>query len=99
MDGEEAPETGTLKYLKTLVTVLTLTMIAGVVTIVALLVIRFSDARTVTFPDEITLPDGVVATAFTQGQTWYAVVTEDDEILIYSRLTGALSQRIPITAE
>ncbi|MEM7720081.1 MAG: DUF6476 family protein [Pseudomonadota bacterium] len=99
MDGEEAPETGTLKYLKTLVTGLTLTMIVGLVTIVALLVIRFTEARAVTFPDEITLPDGVVATAFTQGETWYAIVTQGDEILIYSRLTGALSQRIAIETE
>ena len=99
MDGDEAPDASVVKYLKTLVTVLTLTMIVGLVTIVALFVMRFSEAREVTFPERITLPDGAVATAFTQGETWYAVVTEDDEILIYSRLTGALSQRIRIEAD
>lgn len=99
MDGEEAPDSGTLRYLKTLVTVLTLTMIVGLVTIVTLLVVRFLEARDVTFPEAIALPDGVVATAFTQGETWYAIVTDSNEILIYSRLNGALRQRIPIETE
>ena len=36
--------------------------------------------------------------AFTQSETWYAVVTEDDRILIYNPVTGALVQDIEITA-
>ncbi|MEM7752416.1 MAG: DUF6476 family protein [Pseudomonadota bacterium] len=99
MDEENAPNVGTLRYLKTLVTVLTLTMIVGVVTIVGLLVMRFSAANEITFPDSILLPEGVVVTAFTQGEAWYAIVTAEDEILIYSRLTGALSQRIQIETD
>ncbi|MEO1538182.1 MAG: DUF6476 family protein [Pseudomonadota bacterium] len=99
MEDNDAPNEGTLRYLKTLVTVLTLTMIVGIVTIIALLVTRFSAADDISFPDSITLPDGTVARAFTQGETWYAVVTAEDEILVFSRLTGALSQRIKIKVE
>lgn len=99
MDEENAPNEGTLRYLKTLVTVLTLTMIVGVVTIIGLLVTRLSASNGIAFPEAITLPDGTVATAFTQGETWYAVVTAENEILIFSRLTGDLSQRIAIDVE
>lgn len=99
MDDGQAPDDRTLKFLKVLVTVLTATMILGVLTIVVLLVMRFSAPDEVMLPDTITLPDGAVATAFTQGRGWFAVVTEADEILIYSRTTGALSQRITLTTE
>ena len=88
-----------LRYLKWLVTALTLTMIGGFLTIVALFVMRFSDMQSVEVPDEIVLPDGARATAFTRGEGWFAIVTEDDEILIYSRVTGNLRQRIRIEPE
>jgi len=81
------------------VTILTVTMIGGFLTIVALFVMRFSEMNRVALPDQIALPEGVMATAFTQGEGWFAVVTEDDEILIYSRVTGNLRQRIQIEAE
>ena len=74
-------------------------MIGGFLTIVALFVMRFSDMREVEVPDEIVLPDGARATAFTRGEGWFAIVTEDDEILIYSRVTGNLRQRIAIAPE
>jgi hypothetical protein len=86
----------TLRYLKWLVTGLTVTMIAGFITIVVLFAMRFSDMRTVALPDSVTLPDGAVATAFTRGDDWFAVVTEDSEILIYSAVTGNLRQRIRV---
>ena len=47
----------------------------------------------------VVLPDGARATAFTRGEGWFAIVTEDDEILIYSRVTGNLRQRIAIAPE
>ena len=98
MGDKEAPaaEVANLRYLKWLVTALTLTMIGGFLTIVALFVMRFSDMQSVEVPDEIVLPDGARATAFTRGEGWFAIVTEDDEILIYSRVTGNLRQRIRI---
>ena len=94
--GEEVRN---LRYLKWLVTVLTVTMIGGFLTIVALFVMRFSEMNTAEVPDEIVLPAGAKATAFTRGEGWFAIVTEDDEILIYSRVTGNLRQRIEILPE
>lgn len=101
MDEETAPVGGekTLKYLKWLVTGLTVTMILGFLTIVALFVMRFTEMNRAELPDTITLPDGARATAFTRGEGWFAVVTANDEILIYSRVTGNLRQRIRIEPE
>lgn len=84
-----------IRFLSRLVTVLAVTMIVGVLAIVSLIVIRFSD-RAPVLPDTITLPDGTQATAFTQGESWYAVVTADDRILIYDRFTGALRQTVEV---
>jgi hypothetical protein len=87
-----------LRFLRLLVTVLTGTMILGLLTIVALIVIRFSqDSAPLAFPASITLPNGTTATAFTQGPSWYAVVTTTDEILIFDRSTGALRQTIRVS--
>ena len=70
-------------------------MIGGVVTVVSLLVIRLNAApAALPLPEQITLPDGAVATAFTVGSDWYAVVTQTDEILIFDQATGTLRQTI-----
>ncbi|MEQ9258572.1 MAG: DUF6476 family protein [Roseovarius sp.] len=87
-------DAGTVKYLRLLVTVLTVTMVLGFIIIVVLFVIRFSAASGPALPASISLPDGAEATAFTRGAGWYAVVTEDDRILIYDTETGALRQTI-----
>ncbi len=97
---DEAPppegfEPANIRFLRRLVTLLTATMIAGLLAIVALIVIRFSAAPDLVLPDALTLPDGAQALAFTQGADWYAVVT-DDEILIYDRATGQLRQTVRI---
>ena len=92
----EAPDERHITYLRRLVTVLTTVMIGGFLVIVALIVIRFSGSDAVALPDEILLPDGTRAIAVTYGPEWYAVVTADDEILIYSRNSGRLTQQIPI---
>jgi uncharacterized protein DUF6476 len=90
-------EPANLRFLRILVTVLTASMIIGVVTIIALLVIRLQgEPSTTPLPAEITLPNGSKATAFTQGGDWYAVVTTDNEILIFNRDDGSLRQRIEI---
>lgn len=85
-----------VRYLRLLVTILTATMVIGFIVIVVLFVTKFSDAFGPELPDVITLPDGTAPLAFTQGSDWYAVVTEDDRILIYNRETGALRQTIRI---
>ncbi len=85
--------------MRRLVTTLTITMIAGLVIIVALFVIRFSGAgrpARLPLPASITLPEGARALAFTQAPGWFAVVTDKDEILIFNRATGKLKQRIQI---
>jgi hypothetical protein len=84
-----------LRFLKGLVIALAVTMILGVITIVALLVTRLNAPPPL--PDRITLPDGVTADAVTVGRDWYGVVTTDDRILIFDRLTGALRQTVTIT--
>ena len=73
---EPPEEPANLKFLRLLVTILTATMIIGLVVIVTLIVIRYRD-QSAPLPDSITLPSGAVATAYTQGRDWYAVVTED----------------------
>lgn len=78
-----------------MVTVLTAVMIFGVVVVIGLLVTRLS-RDTPVLPSEIALPDGAKATAFTQSADWYAVVTDQDQILIFDRMTGALKQTVDV---
>jgi len=87
---------GLVKYLRLLVTVLTGTMILGFIVIVVLFVTRFSEAFGPDLPDSITLPDGSDPVAFTKGGDWYAVVTDDDMILIFDAETGQRRQTIAI---
>jgi uncharacterized protein DUF6476 len=90
-------EPANLRFLRILVTVLTASMIIGVVTIIALLVIRLqADPSALVLPAEITLPNGTKALAFTQANDWYAVITTDDEILIFNRDDQKLRQRIQV---
>jgi len=99
---QQPVDSGTVRYLRLLVTVLTVTMVVGFIIIVVLFVIRFSDAfgsdaaDTFALPVGITLPEGTSATAFTQGKLWYAIVTDDDRILIFDRQSGALRQSIDL---
>lgn len=76
-------------------TTLTATMIIGLIVLIGLIVIRLQ-APSITLPEQVTLPDGVAATAYTQGQGWFAVVTDDDRILIFDGQNGALRQEIAV---
>lgn len=89
-------EPANLRFLRRLVTVLTTVMICGVLVVIGLLVTRLNRDSPI-LPQEIALPEGASAVAFTQGPDWYAVVTNRDEILIYDRLTGTLRQTVTIT--
>lgn len=93
--GDNLPEPPQLRFLRLLVTVLTGVMIAGIVLILGLIWHRYSNARA-PLPEVITLPDGATATAYTQGPDWYAVVTGDNQILIFNRATGDLRQTVQI---
>ena len=96
MDDAPIPENEarTLRFLRRLVTTLTATMILGVLAIVTLLVIRLQTPAGPALPPTIALPDGVSATAYTQGTGWIAVVTDTDEILIYDPDGHTIRQRI-----
>ena len=74
---------------------LTAVMIGGVLVTFALIVIRLSD-RTPTLPDQVELPDGAKAQAVTIGNNWYAVVTDDNRILIFDKTTGRQRQEVVI---
>ncbi|MEL7279919.1 MAG: DUF6476 family protein [Pseudomonadota bacterium] len=89
-------DAGTVKYLRWLVTILTATMVLGFIVIVVLFVIRFSGTSALELPDTITLPDGSTPLAFTQGTDWYAVVTQEDQILIFDRESGDLRKSIDV---
>lgn len=86
-----------LRFLKWLVIVLMITMIAGVITIVGLLVTRMPDATAaIVVPDTLELPEGAEPEAVTIGKGWIAVVTRDARILIFSQ-EGKLLQEIAVT--
>ncbi len=98
--GESADRPPELRFLKLLVSVLAGTMILGLITIIALIVIRFPAAMAPrpALPEAVTLPEGVRAEAVTFGRGWIAVVTDGDEILVLDAGTGALRQRVSIDA-
>ena len=78
-----------------MVMLLTAVMIGGVLVTFALIVIRLSD-RTPTLPDQVELPDGAGAQAVTIGNNWFAVVTDDNRILIFDKTTGKQRQEIAL---
>ncbi len=78
-----------------MVMLLTAVMIGGVLVTFALIVIRLSD-RSPTLPDQIELPDGAKAQAVTIGNNWFAVVTDDNRILIFDKTTGKQRQQISL---
>ncbi|AKO97394.1 hypothetical protein MALG_02227 [Marinovum algicola DG 898] len=92
----ELPEPANLRFLRLLVTVLTGVMIAGVILIIALIVIRFRDPGP-QLPEDLSLPAGVQAQAVTFGTGWVAVVTGDNRILIFDRVTGRMTQEVELT--
>jgi hypothetical protein len=91
---DDFPEPRRLRQLRRLVTALTATLIAGVITVVALLVIRLAPlTRPPELPASLPLPRGESARAVTFGSDWIAVVTADasgrERIRVLDRATGA----------
>ncbi len=88
-----------LRLLKWLVIMLTLTMIGGVITVVTVLVTRMPQAFNApapTLPEGFSLPAGTKAQAVTFGEGWIAVVTDDNRILIFGK-DGALRQEVAVS--
>ena len=77
-------------------------MIIGLITIVALFVIRFPKdlgASRPSLPANIALPQGAKAGAVTLGRGWIAVVTDANDILIFDAASGTLTQTVHITTQ
>jgi len=87
-----------LRFLRILVTVLTATMILGLLVMILLIVIRVPGRGALILPDEIVLPEGAEAQAVTQGDGWFAVVTRDQRLLIYGA-DGTFRREIAITPD
>ena len=83
-----------LRFLQRLVTLLTVSMIVGILTIAALLAFKLR-SENINFPQTLTLPDGNKPIAFTQTKDWYSIITEANEILIYKN-DGTLIRSIKV---
>lgn len=97
------PEPKNLRRLRLLVTVLTATMILGLIVIIGSIVITLSggsDKITVKLPETLALPDGEEAEAITAGKGWIGAVTTGPDgqqsFHILDPDTGALRQSIKI---
>ncbi|WP_147124377.1 DUF6476 family protein [Shimia ponticola] len=98
---EPFEEPANLRFLRRLVTVLTATMIIGVITIVGLLVMRLNtpiaaDRATEFSATEIAVPAGAVVTAVTRTENEVLVVTEDRRLLMFDRSGQTLLREIPL---
>ncbi len=96
--GHPTPEADrALRVLRRLVTVLTATMIVGLLVLIALFVTRFPrTGAAVALPPTLVLPGGGTATAYTQGDGWFAVVADGARIHVYDATSGALRQSVEI---
>ena len=97
------PEPPRLRRLRLLVTVLTATMILGLIIIIGSIVITLTGSRdkvTVKLPETLDLPQGEIAQAITAGKGWIgAVTTAQDGTQSFHILepdTGKLRQSIKI---
>ncbi|WP_374428130.1 DUF6476 family protein [Tabrizicola sp.] len=98
-DAPDAALPPSLRLLKWLVILLTLSMIGAVITVVWLLVTRMPHSLAGSGPDlpeNLTLPEGARPAAVTFGAGWTAVVTTDDRILIFDA-NGVLRQEVTIS--
>jgi Flp pilus assembly protein protease CpaA len=98
-DAPDAALPPSLRLLKWLVILLTLSMIGAVITVVWLLVTRMPQVIAGTapqVPEALQLPEGKTAAAVTFGTGWTAVVTTDDHILIFGK-DGKLRQDVVIS--
>ncbi|MDB9716145.1 DUF6476 family protein [Amylibacter sp.] len=96
---EYSAEPANLKLLRRLVTTLLAIMIIGFITLIFMFVMRFSNNNQTFQVNDITLPIGFSATAYTQGDNWYAIVDNTNKILIFNKSDNTLRQTIIIEQE
>lgn len=100
-DPDDIPEPRRLRHLRWLVNALTITLMAGFLTIVIALVLRLTaEPPAPALPDRLRLPPGETARAVTLGQGWVAVVTVDaagaERVRVLDAATGAPRASVPI---
>jgi len=84
-DHSAQAEPANLRFLRVLVTVLTGVMIAGVATIVLLLVMKLNERPALpALPAGLSLPEGAEASAVTYGNGWIAIVDRGSRVLLYT---------------
>ncbi len=83
-----------LRFLKALVTVLTGVMIAGLITVVALLVTRLPGTA-ITIPDQLAVPEGANIVAVTQAPSFWLATTDDNRVLIFNP-DGSFRRDLPL---
>ena len=81
-----------LRFLKTLVTGLTLVMGVGMIVVVALLWVRLNQPVLPELPDTITLPQDAQTRAVTFATDRIVVLTTDDRVLVYDRAGTLVGQ-------
>ncbi|MDA8761389.1 DUF6476 family protein [Amylibacter sp.] len=97
--SEFSVEPTNLKLLRRLVTTLLAVMIIGFITLIFMFVMRFQSNNQTFKLNDITLPIGTSATAYTQGDDWYAIVDDANKILIFNKVDNTLRQTINIKAK
>lgn len=94
-DIEEEPRLPPdLRFLKALVTILTGVMIAGLITIVVLLVTRLPGAA-ITVPDRLQVPAGAEVLAVTQAPGLWLATTADGRLLLFAP-DGTFRRAVPL---
>jgi len=96
---QEFPEPANLKLLRRLVTTLLIVMIVGFIALIFMLVMRFPSQTDQNPLANIEIPSGINATAYTQGDDWFAIVDDQKTIHIYNQSDNILRQTIKIIPE
>ncbi|WP_341862306.1 DUF6476 family protein [Gymnodinialimonas sp. 57CJ19] len=95
---EDGPLPPNLRFLRMLVTVLTAVMILGVITIVALLVIRLGDngQPILVHPEVFDIPEGVNTLGYSVVDGYTVIVGDDQVIRVFASDTRELVEQLDL---
>lgn len=96
---EDGPLPPNLRFLRVLVTVLTAVMILGVITIVALLVIRLGDngQPILVHPEVFDIPEGVNTLGYSVVDGYTVIVGDDQMIRVFASDTRELVDQLDLS--
>lgn len=96
---EDGPLPPNLRFLRVLVTVLTAVMILGVITIVALLVIRLGDngQPILVHPEVFDIPEGVNTLGYSVVDGYTVIVGDDQIIRVFASDTRELVDQLDLS--